>query len=81
LEGFAEWFRSFWGGGTGMLWRSSPAIQHCRNRAAECEHLAELAGNPEAKRGYLRLANCWYKLAKNREFVERMDSFLGHLKE
>ncbi len=64
-----------------MLRRSSPAIQHCRSRAAECEHLAKLAGNPEAKSGYLRLADCWNKLAENREFVGRMDSFLGYLKE
>ena len=68
-------------GRNGMLWRSSPAIQHCRNRAAECEHLAKLATTAENKNGYLRLANCWHKLAENREFVERMDSFLGHLKE
>jgi hypothetical protein len=60
-----------------MLGRPSPAIQHCQNRAAECEHLAELASNPETKNGYLRLADCWHGLAGNHEFVERLDIFLG----
>jgi len=64
-----------------MLQRSSPAIQHCRNRTAECEHLAELATTPETKSDYLRLAASWLKLGDNREFVERMDSFLGYIKE
>jgi hypothetical protein len=55
-----------------MLRRPSPAIQHCQNRAAECEHLAELANNPETKNGYLRLAECWHGLARNHEFVVRL---------
>jgi hypothetical protein len=64
-----------------MLWRSSPAVQHCRNRAAECKHLAELASNLETKNGYLRLAESWHMLAGNHEFVERLNNFLGSLKE
>jgi hypothetical protein len=64
-----------------MLRRPSPAIQHCLKRAAECEHLAELESDPITKMGYLRLAGCWRKLGENREFVERMDSFLGYIKE
>jgi hypothetical protein len=54
---------------------ASPAI-----RAAECEHLAKLASNPETKNGYLCLAECWHGLAGNEEFVERLDNFLGYLK-
>jgi hypothetical protein len=64
-----------------MLRRPSPAIQHCLNRAAECEHLAELATTAENKNGYLRLAACWHQLAENRDFVERMHSFLAYVKE
>ncbi len=52
-----------------------------RYRAAECEHLAELASNPATRNGYLRLAECWRELAGSREFVERLNNFLGYLKE
>ena len=61
-----------------MLWRSSPAVQHCQGRAAECNRLAELANNPETRKGYETLAESWRALAENHEFIEKMDRFLGY---
>jgi hypothetical protein len=69
------------GWGPTMLRRPGPAIQHCQKRAAECEHLAELASNPATRISYLRLAECWRELAESHEFVEKLDNFLGYLKE
>ena len=54
----------------------SLGIQHCQYRAAECEHLAEQASNPETRNRYLVLAQCWHELAGSREFVEKLDKFL-----
>ena len=64
-----------------MLQQSSPAVSHCRARAAESERLAELAQDPFLKKQYLALADTWRKLAENREFIERMNRFLSHAKE
>ena len=64
-----------------MLQRSSPTVQHCQNRAAECERLAALAVEPQSRDDYLRLAGSWRRLAENREFVGRMERFLGYVKE
>jgi len=68
-------------GAGAMLQRSSPAVQHCQNRAAECERLAALAVEPQSRDDYLRLAGSWRRLAENREFVGRMERFLGYVKE
>ena len=64
-----------------MLRQPSPAVRHCFKRAAECDRLAGLAKEPEVKNGYLQLSESWRKLADNREFTERMDAFLGYIKE
>jgi len=64
-----------------MLQSLSPAVQHCQNRAAECERLAELAVEPQSRDDFLRLAGTWRKLAENREFVGKMERFLGYVKE
>jgi hypothetical protein len=64
-----------------MLQQLSPAVQHCQLRAAECERLAELARTPENRNGYLRIAEAWRKLAENREFVAKLEAFLGYVKE
>ncbi len=64
-----------------MLQQSSPAIRHCHGRAAESERLANLAQDPIIRKQYLAIAGIWRKLAENRDFVERMDRFLGYTKE
>jgi len=43
--------------------------------------LAELGKDPEAISFYLRLAENWRKLADSREYTEKLDSFLGYIKE
>ncbi len=64
-----------------MLRRSTPAVEHCQKRASECEHLADLATDAQTKSDYLRLAAAWRQLAEQREFTDRMDSFLGYMKD
>ena len=64
-----------------MLQQQSAAIRHCQTRAAECERLAQLAKDPEAKTFYLRMAENWRRLAETRNFTERMDHFLGYAKK
>ena len=64
-----------------MLRRPSPAVQHCNDRAAECERLAELADPVAKKDFYLQLATKWRILGDQREFTARMDSIIGYLKE
>ena len=59
----------------------SPAVQHCQNRAAECERLAALASDVEGRNNYLRLAESWRRLADNREFVMKMEAFLGYVRD
>ncbi|HXN42634.1 MAG TPA: hypothetical protein VN917_00175 [Xanthobacteraceae bacterium] len=47
-------------------------IRLCLDRAAECERLAELAGDPRSKASYIGIANLWRTLAAHREFVEQI---------
>ena len=63
-----------------MLRKPSPAVRHCQVRAAECERLAELATDTDSRNYYLRMAESGRKLAETREFVSKMEVFLGYIK-
>ena len=60
-----------------MLQKPSPAVQYCHLRAAECERLANLASDSASREAYLRLADCWRRLAENREYLEMVDASLS----
>ncbi len=64
-----------------MLNRLSPAIQHCEMRATECERLANLASDVAGRNSYLKLAASWRKLAESRDFVAKMEQYLGYGKD
>ena len=64
-----------------MLRRTTPAVQLCNTRAAECERLAELAETVEKRDFYLGLVTAWRTLADQREVADRMQDFLGHAKQ
>ncbi len=64
-----------------MLRQPSRAVRHCQIRAAECERLAELATDSESRDSYSRMAESWRKLAESREFVARLEAFLGYVKD
>ena len=59
-----------------MLRNTSPAVVHCLERASECERLAESATSPEARDKFRRLADQWQSLADNRQYIERMETFM-----
>lgn len=46
-----------------MIYPTPKTARECRERAAECERLAETAPNPEARETMLLLAKRWRALA------------------
>src|SRR5262245_3110417 len=59
-----------------MLQRTSVAIEHCLNRAAECEKLARLNPERAERNRYRQLATAWLRLARNAEFTEKLEAHL-----
>ena len=57
-----------------MLQKPPPAVRYCHLRAAECERLATLASDLPSREYYLRLADCWRRLAEDREYLEKVDA-------
>jgi hypothetical protein len=60
-----------------MLQVATPAVMHCLRRASECERLADLAVEPDARDTIRRIAECWRSLAENQEYIERMEVLLA----
>jgi hypothetical protein len=65
--------------GEQLLQRTTPTIQVCNKRAAECQRLAELAETTDKRNFYLRLATTWRTIAERREFPDRTQSFIGFM--
>src|SRR5438874_12806650 len=65
------------GGNAFMFQHSRSSPEHCHHRAAECERLAELATNLSTKQSYLRMADCWRRLADDRQFADEIDRLLN----
>ena len=79
-----------------LIWVALESLFHpgARSDAAEVEprspalpepsrrmRAAGVAVEPQSRDDYLRLAGSWRRLAENREFVGRMERFLGYVKE
>ena len=60
-----------------MLQVENPAVMHCLRRASECDRLAETAVDDDTRDTMERMAQRWRSLAKNREYIGRMEGLLA----
>ncbi len=68
-EGKVRWLK------VAQQWRELAEAADQRGRA-ECEQLSELATDPSTKAIYLRMADCYRRMADNHQFVDETDGFL-----
>ena len=60
-----------------MLQRVSPAVQHCFDKAMECERLANDASRPEVRDFYRKLRDSWLMAANNHQIMGRVSDYLA----
>ena len=60
-----------------MLQVENPAVMHCLRRASECDRLAETAVDDDTRDTMERMAQRWRSLAKNHEYIGRMEGLLA----